>query len=173
MTKRTIQPIQDHLVRLRPLTEADLELTLKWRNQEHIRKWFFTSDILSEEQHRRWFKQYAQRDDDFVFVIEFMDEAGFHPVGQVALYHIDWETKRAEYGRIMIGEGSARGKGVGRAATGLILQIGFETLNLQEIYLEVFAENAPARKIYEDCGFKIDKVNDTIVLMSIRAGESA
>lgn len=173
MTKRTIQPIQDHLVRLRLLTEADLELTLKWRNQEHIRKWFFTSDILSEEQHRRWFQQYAQRDDDFVFIIELMDEDGFQPVGQVALYHIDWGTQRAEYGRIMIGEDSARGKGVGRAATGLILQIGFKVLNLQEIYLEVFAENAPARKVYEACGFKIDTVNDNVVLMSVRAGECA
>jgi len=173
MTKRTIQPIQDQLVRLRLLTEADLDLTLKWRNQDHIRKWFFTSDILSEEQHRRWFQQYAQRDDDFVFVIELIDEAGFHPVGQVALYHLDWETKKAEYGRIMIGETAARGKGVGRAATSLILRIGFELLKLQEIYLEVLVENTPARKIYEACGFKIDTVNDNVVLMSVRAGECA
>jgi hypothetical protein len=81
-------------------------MTLAWRNQDHIRTWFFHSDVITPEQHRRWFDAYRGRDDDFVFVIEETEELR-RPVGQVALYYIDWEPGTAEYGRLMIGDTDA------------------------------------------------------------------
>lgn len=153
MSKQQVPPYQLGAVRLRLLHEADLPNTLKWRNQDHIRRWFFNSNILSAEQHGAWFRQYQERDDDFVFIIEEVDQ-GYRPVGQVALYHVDWENRRAEYGRLMIGEADAAGKGLARAATQAILKIGFEVLGLKEIYLEVFPENSRAIKLYEAVGFQ-------------------
>ena len=64
-------------IRLRLLEEQDLPQTLAWRNQDHIRRWFFSSERLTPEQHAGWFARYRQRDDDFVFIIE---ETG-HPCG--------------------------------------------------------------------------------------------
>lgn len=165
MTKRPVPPFENDKICLRLLTSADLPLTLNWRNQDHIRKWFFYSDVIAIEQHIRWFEQYLERDDDFVFVIESIVD-NYLPVGQIALYHIDWPAKRAEYGRIMIAEPAARGKGLGRAATRLILNIGFNYFHLQEIYLEVFENNLAARAVYNDCGFKIVEIKDGIVHMN-------
>ena len=54
MPKRIIAPLVNGRVRLRLLEEADLPMTLAWRNQDHIRKWFFHSDVITPEQHRRW-----------------------------------------------------------------------------------------------------------------------
>jgi hypothetical protein len=56
--KRHIDPIVNGRVRLRLLQEADLAMTRAWRNQDHIRPWFFTNDVVSEEQHRAWFDHY-------------------------------------------------------------------------------------------------------------------
>ena len=68
--KRLLQPFGNSTVRLRLITEADLPVTLDWRNREDVRVWFKTSQIITMDQHREWFAQYASRDDDFLFVVE-------------------------------------------------------------------------------------------------------
>ena len=163
MPKRLIAPIENACLRLRLLTAEDLPLTLHWRNQAHIRRWFFHSDPITSERHRQWFEQYRERDDDFVFVIEELPAR--RPIGQVALYHIDWEMRRAEFGRLMIGERDATGKGWARLATQLILQIAFEQLSLHEVYLQVFADNKRACAIYAACGFRVVAHQDNIMTM--------
>ena len=140
-------------------------MTLRWRNQDHIRKWFFHSDVITPEQHRAWFERYLQQDDDYVFVIEEV-AASFCPVGQVAIYHIDWAARQAEFGRLMIGEPEAAGRGLARAATGLLTDMAMDTLGLREVYLEVFADNVPALAIYTACGFQITGRRDNALHMS-------
>lgn len=152
MSKRVISPFTLGPVRLRLLQESDLQLTLRWRNQEHIRRWFFHSEELTPEQHWRWYEQYRDRDDDFVFIIEEL-QAASRPVGQVAIYHIDWVKQEAEFGRLMIGEASAAGKGLAYWATRAAVQIAFDILDLQLLYLEVFRQNQRAIHIYEKAGF--------------------
>ena len=166
MAKRSIAPRQDERVRLRLLHADDLPRTLAWRNQDHIRRWFFFSDPLTPQQHAAWFEQYRDRDDDFVFIIEDV-QAGGIPVGQVAIYHIDWPARRAEFGRLMIGEASAAGKGLARLATQMVLRIAFEDLALDEVYLEVFTNNLAAISVYEKSGFKVTDQDASVVKMNI------
>lgn len=165
MTKRHLPDLESDVVRLRPLAEADLRLTLAWRNQDHVRRWFFHSDVITPAQHRAWYDSYAQRDDDFVYIIEEKAPV-LRPVGQVALYHFDWERKRAEFGRLMIGEADAKGKGLARAATGLLLDEAFNDLGLSEVYLEVLADNVPALAVYEACGFQVTGRHQNVLSMA-------
>jgi RimJ/RimL family protein N-acetyltransferase len=167
MPKRVIDPVLEGPIRLRLLEGADLPLTLSWRNQENIRRWFFHSDRISPEQHQSWFMRYQDCDDDFVFVIEELP--GSRPVGQVSLYHVDWAEQKAEFGRLMIGEASAAGKGLARVATRAALKIAFETFSLNEVYLEVFEENQRARSIYDRTGFQVEKNINQVVHMKISA----
>jgi len=152
--KRPVPPFQGGGVRLRLLEEGDLPLTLAWRNQDHIRRWFFTPEVISPEQHRAWFEKYLERDDDFVFVIEETEELR-RPVGQVALYRVDWEAGRAEYGRLLIGDSAAAGKGLARRATSLLLREALGRWGLDAIHLEVRADNAKAIAVYDACGFRV------------------
>jgi RimJ/RimL family protein N-acetyltransferase len=165
LSKRSILPFQNEQVRLRLLQAADLPLTLAWRNQDNIRKWFFHSDYIPPEQHATWYAQYAPRDDDFVFVIEAAAQH-YRPVGQIALYHVDWAAQRAEFGRLLIGEQEATGRGLARAATALLVDTALQAWGLKEIYLEVYANNAAARAVYARCGFHEVGVHDNIVRMS-------
>jgi diamine N-acetyltransferase len=154
MHKRDIEPIVSGRVRLRLLREADLAMTRAWRNQDHIRPWFFTTGLISEEQHRAWFDRYQQLDDDFVFVIE-ETETLRRPVGQAALYRVEWTTRRAEFGRLLIGDAEASGLGLGRLATEALTRFALDTWSLHEIYLDVLETNSRAIAIYEQCGFVV------------------
>jgi diamine N-acetyltransferase len=167
MTKPAVQPIESESVRLRLLEESDLEMTLGWRNRDDIRKWFFTSTVLTFDQHRNWvMSSYMPRDNDFIFVIE--SKVDGVPVGQISLYDIDFEKRRGEYGRLMIGNPTASRKGLAREATRLILQFAFETMNLEEVYLSVILDNERAINLYKTCGFSIDGQDDGSLKMSIK-----
>lgn len=158
MPKPSIEAIEGDRIRLRLLTREDLITTLSWRNQDEIRKWFFHSDLIDFSQHLKWFESYAEKDDDLIFIIEDKDCAN-KPVGQVAIYHIDWKRLCCEFGRLMIGEPSVRGKGLAKESTFLVSQLAIEQLGLREIYLEVYADNERAVELYRKCGFR--KISQT------------
>src|SRR6476659_8493928 len=152
MPKRQISPLVSGRVRLRLLEEADLPMTRAWRNQDHIRKWFFNSDLIAQERHQAWWRQYQDRDDDFVFIIE-ETETLKRPIGQVAIYNIDWADRRAEFGRLMIGEVDAQGQGLAGLATATVVDAILTAWEIDEVYLEVIEANVPALAIYRACGF--------------------
>ncbi len=164
MAKRTVPPLVGDRVCLRPVEEADLPYTLAWRNQDHIRRWFVHSGVITPAQHRAWFEGYRERDDDFVFVIEETRDLR-KPVGQVSLYRIDWDRHRAEYGRLLIGEPDAAGRGLAREATDVLLRYAGTTWGIREITLEVFVDNAPAIAIYSGCGFTVQERRGSLLSM--------
>lgn len=167
MGKRALGPVAEGNCRLRLLEEGDIERLRLWRNQEHIRRWFVDQRMVAPEEQRRWWAGHRERDDDFIFVIEETEE-GLGPVGIVSLYHVDWEGGHAEYGRLLLGEAAARGKGLARRATQLLLDLAFATLGLREVHLEVFRDNAPAIRIYRDCGFVETGGDERLLKMALR-----
>ncbi len=145
--------IQTERLRLRQLEPADLELVLLWRNDPVIRKWFFSEDPITWEQHRNWYARYLENETDIAFIAE--DVAGlYEPVGVAALYRIDTARGTAEFGRLMVGNARAKGQGFGFEIVGALSAFGFERLGLNAIDLEVFEHNAAAIKIYEKAGFR-------------------
>jgi diamine N-acetyltransferase len=153
--------IHGNEIGLRSLSEKDIEMVRLWRNQDHIRKWFVYSNIISVEEQQRWYENYLKKPDDLMFIIENnVDGEGLLPVGAVALYNIDLIKKNAEFGRLMIGESSAAGKGIALKATALICGYGFKELNLKSIHLDVFPNNEKAVNIYKKIGFK-QEIYDT------------
>ena len=167
MPKLKLPPIVGDRIILRLLEQNDLPLTLLWRNQDKIRKWFINTDVIQEDKHLAWFERYMKLDNDFIFVILAKDLDNL-PVGQISLYNINWEISRAEYGRLMIGHPIAKGKGYARQATALLLDFAFNTLDLNEVFLEVKSGNKSAIAIYESAGFNITKQSSNLITMTIR-----
>ena len=166
MTKRELPIIENDRIILRLLESTDLPLTLSWRNQDNIRKWFLNTDVILAEKHVAWFERYKELDHDFVFVILAKD-LGTIPVGQISLYDIDWNAKAAEFGRLLIGEALAKGKGYAKEATHLLVKYGFDILGLQQIILEVKSDNKSAIAIYQAAGFIETSKKDGLLVMSI------
>ena len=136
---------------LRPVVEEDIETMRLWRNKDSIRKSFIYQEEISSLQQKQWFKNYTEKKNDMMFIIQYKGQS----IGTVALYDIDMKKKEAEFGRLMIGEQTARGLGIGRIVVQGVCEFGFNQLNLEGIVLEVFEENSYAKTIYESVGFQV------------------
>jgi UDP-4-amino-4,6-dideoxy-N-acetyl-beta-L-altrosamine N-acetyltransferase len=130
------------------LARERLPLTLAWRNRPDIARCFF-SGAVNPEQHAQWFNNYERDSSDHTFIIQWRGR----PVGMAAVYHIDPGQRRAEFGRLVIGDQEARGRGVARAACAQLAARAFAEFEVDTLFLEVFADNAPAIRLYEALGF--------------------
>ena len=136
-------------VSLRPITGKDTDNILKWRNVPHVRKNFIFQERLTEAAHEHWLKTRIETGQVAQFII-VTEENG--DVGSAYLRDIDARHRKAEFG-IYIGEENALGKGVGTMAARLILEYAFDVLELNKVFLRVFAENTGAIRSYERAGF--------------------
>jgi RimJ/RimL family protein N-acetyltransferase len=75
------------------------------------------------------------------------------PVGRCMLFAMDQVDRRAMLG-IAIGDKTCWGKGYGQEATKLLLDYGFNLLNLNGIMLGVYSFNKRAINCYKKVGFK-------------------
>jgi RimJ/RimL family protein N-acetyltransferase len=107
------------------------------------------SDHIALAEHERWFEGYADKSNDFVFVLELPGRL----VGQLSVYNINNQNGTAEVGRFLMCP-SARGHGYMSRGCACLIEWCRDTLKLQELRLEVKAENAPAIRLYKRLGFK-------------------
>ena len=142
-----IYRIESRKVLLRPIEEKDIELVREWRNREDIRQWFFDKSIITEEKQKKWFERYKICSDELVFIIEERESLN-RPVGIVSLYNIDNEKQEAEFGRMLIGDKEATGKGIGAISTKMLCSFAFRHLNIDKIYLKVYKNNYSAIASY-------------------------
>lgn len=82
---------------------------------------------------------------------------GGPPIGWVHLAEIDPWARHAELG-IFIGEADYRGRGFGTETTRLVVEFGFNQLNLNKVWLTVDADNEAALRCYNRVGFRRDGV---------------
>ena len=146
--------LEGEKVCLRGMVPADLEHYRRWLDSSvatHFLEmgWRPTSDKELEAT----FESSTNSSDSVVLMI--MDKQRDQPVGTTGLYLIHWVCRRAQF-RILIGDSSVWNKGLGTDATKLIIQYGFQRLNLETIYLGVNAENLGALRSYEKAGFVVE-----------------
>lgn len=99
--------------------------------------------------HRRWFEGFLSDPDRRGWIIS----QGGRPCGFLMLKGLTSLQQRAEWGWY-IGEADARGRGAGRAAQALGLDIAFKTVGLQRVWAEVMADNDAALKAQAAAGFR-------------------
>ena len=140
---------------LREVEDADIESMTKWRNDRETNKHFFTHDPTTVDRQRKWIAAHGKGADERLFIIAPIDNPS-KAVGTVGLTHIDQHNRRAEWGRFLIGDVSARRAGLGSEALYLSLRYAFRVLNLHKLYLEVFSWNKAARSLYKRFGFRLE-----------------
>ena len=80
-------------------------------------------------------------------------KSGDKLVGATGLHRMDFKNRHASFG-ISIGDKTEWCKGYGSEATFLMVKYGFETLNLNRVWLYVFEYNQRGIRTYEKAGFK-------------------
>lgn len=137
---------------LRPLEPSDAALLAASNNDPEVRTSFFTHTPTSLEVQAERIRHLYQPGADYVpFAICFKtDEAA---IGVTALHRLDLVSHAAVFS-VCISDASKWGHGYATETTELMLQYAFEILNLHRLQLHVWADNTPAIRIYEKCGFR-------------------
>lgn len=140
-------------IRLRALEREDLPLFVQWFNDPEVHAGLavFLPMSLSEEE--RWFEKMLETPaPEHPLMIEVKSDGGWKAIGDCGFHQIDWRNRSGELG-IVIGEKSLWDQGYGTETMDLLLRHGFNSLNLNRIFLRVYATNPRAIRSYEKAGF--------------------
>ena len=142
---------ENNICRISPLKEENIENLRKWRNDKNLSKFLRTVPDISNEMEERWFHEYLN--DKTICFFSITDRTTDHIVGSLALYDITGDT--CDIGKIVIGDPSAHGKGIGYNSFLLAMSIGINELEIKKFRLDVHTENIAALSIYVKIGFEI------------------
>jgi diamine N-acetyltransferase len=141
-------------VRLRAAERDDLPRFVTWLNDPEVRQYLLINRPLSMAQEEHWFENMQKQPaSEQVLVIEVKAGEEWKPIGNVSFNQIDWINRSAEIG-IFIGEKPFWSQGYGRETMKVMLKYGFDTLNLNRIFLRVFEHNKRGIRAYEYAGFQ-------------------
>lgn len=117
-----------------------------------------TTQFLSEagsaptlDEEFAWFDSQIRESNAQVFTEYTLPD--FTPIGIVNLHQINHKHRKANMG-IMIGEPQMRGRGLGTETVELILDFGFNALDLNSIWLTTYEFNIAGQKAYKRAGFQ-------------------
>lgn len=135
---------------LSPRNVEDVEVFTKWMNDFHVTDYTGRSHqtvTLQDE------KEYLEKSSNDKNVFAIIDMEKDQLIGSIGLHQVDNINRTATLG-IFIGDDEYRSKGYGTEAIKLILDFGFNYLNLNNIDLALMEFNERALKCYKKCGFK-------------------
>lgn len=159
-------------IRLRSAERDDLPTFVKWLNDPEVTAGLSIYWPYSQAEEDLWFEEMLKRPkDEHVLCIEIPlledrramtaieaakdDALRWKVIGTVGFGPIDHRNHNVEFG-INIGEKSYWNQGYGTEAVRVLVQYGFDTLNLHRIYLRVFETNPRAIRAYEKAGFTLE-----------------
>ncbi len=135
---------------LSPRNNEDVEKFTEWLND------FETTDYIGRSAYittldgeRQYFEENMNKNYNF-FIVTLEDDK---LIGTIGLEQYDFINRTATLG-IFIGDKDYRSKGYGAESINLILDYGFNYLNLNNIKLNLMSFNERALKCYQKCGFK-------------------
>ena len=142
-------------VLLRPIRRSDIGHFLRWFNDAEVIQYLTMYLPMTEMAEEKWIEDVATRSragTDAFFVIEATDGDDKTTIGNVGLHGISPKDHSAVFG-IVIGEKGYWSKGYGTEATRLILDYGFQQLNLHRISSSVLAFNERSIRLHKKVGF--------------------
>ena len=156
MTTQAADPhvpmLRGRLVYLRPAERSDIPLFVRWLSDARTTRNLALRSPLSIALEERWFDDLLEHHgrDRWHFVICLLGDG--RAVGSLDLHEIDYTNGGAGLG-IQVGDPEDRSKGYGADALGLLLDFAFDQLRLERVWLDVYASNPDARRLYERVGF--------------------
>jgi RimJ/RimL family protein N-acetyltransferase len=140
---------------LRPLEREDASLFVSWLNDAEVNRTLLFYRPINLPYEIEYIEKMYQREHDIGMGIVIKQSNKL--VGATGLHRLDYRNRHAMFG-IVIGDKSEWNKGYGTEATSLMTQYAFETLNMNRVWLHVYAFNERAIKAYTRAGFRQEGV---------------
>jgi len=139
---------------LSPINIEDYDYYYQWLNQSETTIYLSVFHEIIARHREKDLLDKLIRTENGNYVMAIVESKSDKLLGNCGLMNVDLVNKNAEFG-IFIGEEKFRGKGIGEEATRLIIDFGFNAINLHHIWLRVFTFNKNAIALYKKIGFKV------------------
>lgn len=143
------------IINLRALEPQDVEMLFQWENDEanwHLSntvapysKFVLEQYVLSSEQDIYASKQLR-------LIIEVVKDGANIPIGSIDLFDFEPAHKRAGIGILILQE--YRNKGFASESLEMLIDYGFNTLHLHQLYCNITVDNIASIKVFEKQNFK-------------------
>ncbi|WP_456278059.1 GNAT family N-acetyltransferase [Bacillus sp. AK128] len=144
------------MIELKYFTSSDFRQLIDWvESPEFNVQWSGDSFSypLDEDQLKDYIKA-ANHKDAHDFVYKVVHQETGKVIGHLSLGRIDRKHKSARIGKVLVGDRSMRGQGIGEQMITAVLEIAFNDLKMHRVSLGVFDFNKGAIACYEKVGFK-------------------
>ncbi|MFV0531383.1 MAG: GNAT family N-acetyltransferase [Flavobacteriales bacterium] len=141
-------------IKLRALEPEDISILYEWENQaDH---WLdsqtlhpYSKYLLNQYIENASYDIFQMKQLRLVIVLKINNQS----IGFVDLFDLDLKNSRVALG-ILIGEESFKNKGYASEAIQLMIQYAFKTLNLNQVYAHVVANNKVSLQLFKKNGFE-------------------
>ena len=142
-------------VLLRPVKRSDISYFLKWFNDPEILQYVGLHLPMTEMSEEKFIEDLGttRARSDVVLVIEAIEGDSTKPIGSCGLHNISPKDHNALFG-IVIGEKDYWSKGYGTEAARLLIDYGFQQLNLHRISSGALAFNDRSIKLHKKLCFR-------------------
>ena len=151
--------IKGKKVGLRAIEKEDLPCLRDWRNLVEFRKHFREVRELSLTDQEAWLDS-LQNSKHINYMFTVVDLKTNNPIGAAGLLYINWIIRSADFS-FYIGKDKVYidNKGLAEEATQLLINYGFNNLNLHKIWMELYEfDNVKIDFFTNKFGFKQDGI---------------
>lgn len=143
-----------YFVRLRSITEFDLESIRQWRNSDYVKNSMLFKSFISAKQQKQWYNT-INNNNNYYFIIEINGEAA----GVANIKDINRKSLLAEPGIFFTD--LKYSNGIFPLNTGLMLvEAAFYLLGLNSLHSKVIINNTAAYKFNKNLGYKLITTNN-------------
>ena len=151
---RCVTLLKGKRVTLRGLEVEDAAEILRHFNDIEVRRFLATAHYIAKEEEEQWIRrtwEARSKGESYIFGIELNEPKRL--IGTCGLESVSAIHRATELG-IAIWNKEYCGKGFGTEALVLLLNYGFNILNLHSVFLTVIEDNARAQRAYQKVGFQ-------------------
>ncbi|QSX07145.1 GNAT family N-acetyltransferase [Sedimentibacter sp. zth1] len=148
--------ISGNKVKIKAIEKEDLEQLMEWRNLPEFRKYFREYRDINENMQNKWFENTVVNDKNTI-MFSIFDNCTKKLIGCCGLCYINWVHRYADLSLyIGIDECYIDDCGYAEEACKLLFDYGFNELNLNKIWTEIYEFDHKKKALYDKLGFNQD-----------------
>lgn len=152
MSESRVVFLEGHRVYMRPIEIADGPVLQRNANDPYVRSRISRQSPQSLHDEEEWIRSLSKRRDTDLTLGIVLKESDLL-IGSMGIHNIKWIDRVGTTGAL-IGNSEHRGKGYGTEAKMLLLNHGFNTMNLRKICSTALATNEASLSFNSKCGYK-------------------
>ena len=150
MMPNTTTAAGDRLI-LNEIVPEYFAFTLEWLRSETLRRELVIQNPpQSKTEQEAWYNDYINNPSKLIYIAVL--ESTKQPIGQIGFNHINRRHQHGEM-HVFLGEKKYYGQGYAQEMMKLFLDIAFNRLHLNKVWLKVNDDNIRAIKFYQKMGF--------------------